>query len=94
MGKVHTNMNKILSGLLFTLLLFFPVNAAAREMKSDVPYLPMKQEVAAEMVRKANVGKDDLLYDLGCGDGLIVVTAAKKYGARGVGIDINPLRIE
>ncbi len=46
------------------------------------------------MLRMAEVGKDDVLYDLGCGDGRIVITAAKEMGTRGVGIDINPRRIE
>jgi SAM-dependent methyltransferase len=45
------------------------------------------------MLRIANVSKDDVVYDLGCGDGRIVITAAKMYGCRGVGIDINPERI-
>ena len=46
------------------------------------------------MLRLANVKKGDLVYDLGCGDGRIVITAAKKYGARGVGFDIDPDRIQ
>jgi len=46
------------------------------------------------MLKLANVTKSDVVYDLGCGDGRIVITAAKKYGARGVGIDINPERIK
>ena len=45
------------------------------------------------MLKLANVHKDDVVYDLGCGDGKIVIAAAKKYGARGVGIDIDPERI-
>ena len=46
------------------------------------------------MLQMAKVGKNDVLFDLGCGDGRIVVTAAQKYGARGVGVDINPERIK
>jgi cyclopropane fatty-acyl-phospholipid synthase-like methyltransferase len=46
------------------------------------------------MLDLANVTTGDTVYDLGCGDGRIVISAAKKYGARGVGIDINPARIE
>ena len=46
------------------------------------------------MLQVANVTKNDIVYDLGCGDGRIPVTAAKKYGARGVGIDIDPQRIK
>lgn len=60
----------------------------------DVPYVPTPDAVVARMLEVANVGPDDLLYDLGSGDGRIVVTAAKKYGARGVGYDLNPKRIE
>lgn len=62
-------------------------------LRLDVPYVPTPPEVVERMLSLANVGKDDLLYDLGCGDGRIVVTAAKERGARGVGIDLNPVRI-
>ena len=65
----------------------------AQEVDLDVPFVPTNYEVVDEMLRIADVGKDDILYDLGCGDGRIVVTAAKKYGARGIGIDIDPERI-
>lgn len=59
----------------------------------DVPYVPTPQEVVNRMLDLAKVGKNDVLYDLGCGDGRIVITAAKDRGARGVGIDLNPQRI-
>jgi ubiquinone/menaquinone biosynthesis C-methylase UbiE len=59
----------------------------------DVPYVPTPPEVVARMLEIGEVKKGDVLYDLGCGDGRIVVTAAKQYGARGVGIDIDPERI-
>ena len=60
----------------------------------DVPYVPTPEEVVDEMLKVANVTKDDVVYDLGSGDGRIVITAVKKYGAkRGVGVDINPERI-
>ncbi|WP_334187866.1 class I SAM-dependent methyltransferase [Noviherbaspirillum sp.] len=59
----------------------------------DVPYVPTPQPVVDKMLEMAKVSKKDLLYDLGCGDGRMVVTAAKKYGARGIGIDIDPKRI-
>ena len=62
--------------------------------KPDVIYVPTPQEVVDKMLELAEVTKDDLVYDLGCGDGRIIVTAAKKYGARGVGYDINPKRIK
>jgi SAM-dependent methyltransferase len=62
--------------------------------KLDVPYVPTPQTVVDAMLGLAAVKKDDVVYDLGCGDGRIVITAAKKYGARGVGIDIDPDRIK
>ncbi len=58
----------------------------------DVPYVPTPQPVVDKMLEMGKVGRNDRLFDLGCGDGRIVVTAAKR-GARGVGIDINPERI-
>ena len=60
----------------------------------DVPYVPTPTEVVARMLSMANVNKNDLLYDLGSGDGRIVITAAREYGARGVGYDLNPQRIK
>jgi precorrin-6B methylase 2 len=59
----------------------------------EVPYLPTTQVAVEAMLKLAGVTRDDVVYDLGCGDGRIVVTAAKLYGARGVGIDIDPQRI-
>ena len=59
----------------------------------DVPYVPTPQGVVDRMLAMGKVGKNDVLYDLGCGDGRIVVTAAKVHGARGTGIDLNPVRI-
>jgi SAM-dependent methyltransferase len=59
----------------------------------DVPYVPTPQPVVEEMLRLAQVGPDDLVYDLGSGDGRIVITAAERYGARGVGVDIDPARV-
>ena len=61
--------------------------------KLDVPYVPTPQQVVDAMLEMARVKKGDVVYDLGCGDGRIVVTAAKQHGARGVGIDIDPQRI-
>jgi SAM-dependent methyltransferase len=66
-------------------------NAPARQL--DVPFEPTPQNVVNKMLEIAKVNKDDLVYDLGCGDGRIVVTAAKRYGARGVGIDLDPQRV-
>jgi SAM-dependent methyltransferase len=60
----------------------------------EVPYLPTTQVAVEAMLKLAGVTQNDVVYDLGCGDGRIVVTAAKLYGARGVGIDIDPQRIQ
>ena len=60
----------------------------------DVIYVPTPPEVVHAMLTAAKVTKNDVVYDLGCGDGRIVVTAAKEFGARGVGIDIDPQRIK
>lgn len=59
----------------------------------DVPYEPSPQYVVDKMLELAGVTRNDLLYDLGCGDGRIVITAALKYGASGVGIDLDPQRV-
>lgn len=66
------------------------VNAA----QSSVPYVPTPQEVVERMLEMAKVGPHDYLIDLGSGDGRIVITAAKKFGARGFGVDLNPVRIK
>ena len=55
--------------------------------------MPTPQAVVDAMLRMANVTGKDVVYDLGCGDGRIPITAAERYGARGVGIDIDPRRI-
>jgi SAM-dependent methyltransferase len=59
----------------------------------DVIYVPTPEQVVDAMLKLANVHQGDVVYDLGCGDGRMVVRAAKQYGVRGVGIDINPERI-
>ena len=60
----------------------------------DVIFVPTPQEVVDAMLKLANVSASDLVYDLGSGDGRIPITAARTYGARGVGIDIDPQRIK
>jgi SAM-dependent methyltransferase len=60
----------------------------------DVRYEPSSPEQTRAMLQLAGVTKKDVVYDLGCGDGRLVITAAKEYGARGVGIDIDPQRIK
>lgn len=73
------------------MLLSGPVRA---ETGANVPYVPTPQAVVDRMLAMARVNAQDYLIDLGSGDGRIVVTAAKKYGARGFGVDLNPVRID
>lgn len=95
-------IKKSLIRLLFISLFILPFKVAGQEpwyeteynMGYDVPYVPTRYEVVDVMLKMANVSKDDIIYDLGCGDGRIVITAAEKIGAHGVGVDIDPQRIE
>jgi SAM-dependent methyltransferase len=66
---------------------------ATQTAPSLAPYVPTPRDVVDKMLELAEVKQSDVVYDLGCGDGRIVITAAEKYGARGVGIDIAPERI-
>ena len=61
--------------------------------QSLAPYVPTPQDVVERMLTLAHVGANDVVVDLGSGDGRLVVTAAKKFGAHGIGIDIDPARI-
>jgi SAM-dependent methyltransferase len=56
------------------------------------PWVPTPMSMVHKMLKMAEVGSDDIVYDLGCGDGRIIVTAARRYGARAVGIELDPLR--
>jgi SAM-dependent methyltransferase len=68
--------------------------APAAELRGpDVIFVPTPDEIVNTMLKMAAVTKKDMVYDLGCGDGRIVITAAQKYGARGVGVDIDPDRV-
>ena len=79
------------------LLLTVPLLAQTGQKRPDAPqlapYVPTPAEVVDRMLQLGNVGKNDVIYDLGCGDGRIPITAAKRFGARGVGVDIDPQRI-
>jgi SAM-dependent methyltransferase len=77
----------VLLPLLFSARLF-PQEMPAKY--PDVPYVPMPVEVIDELLKLANIQKSDVVYDLGCGDGRIVIAAARKYGAAATGIDIDP----
>jgi len=69
-------------------------NPAPDQVPINTPFVTSPPQIVDAMLGLAKVGSGDTVYDLGCGDGRIVISAAKKYGARGVGIDINPARIQ
>ena len=96
-------------GFLIAVLVVFPGCTSSNELSAtqalprpsttvkaplDVPYVPTPQNVVAKMLEMANVKRNDIVYDLGSGDGRIVITAAQKYGASGVGYDLDPKRIK
>jgi SAM-dependent methyltransferase len=72
----------------------FDLNLVRAQEGKIVPYVPTPQEVVERMLDLAQVKKGDVVYDLGSGDGRIVVTAAKKYGVKAVGFEIDPQRIK
>ena len=86
--------------LTLTCVLLAPDFAAEAQQKSapprepDVIFVPTPNDVVDKMLELADVKETDVLYDLGCGDGRIVITAAKKVGCQAVGYDINPQRVE
>lgn len=79
--------------LLFAFLFHSPCRPQEETVILDVPFVETPDEVVDMMLKMAGVDSSDLLYDLGCGNGKIVIAAAQKYGTRGVGIDLNPVRI-
>lgn len=89
-------MNSARCTLSFALIAFCAgaaAQTAAPKRSPDVPYVPTPQPVVEAMLKLGEVKSGDILYDLGSGDGRIPITAAKLYGVRGTGIDINPQRI-
>jgi SAM-dependent methyltransferase len=72
----------------------YQVNLLYAQEGKIVPYVPTPQEVVDRMLELAEVKKGDVVYDLGSGDGRIVVTAAKKYGVKAIGFEIDPQRIK
>ena len=88
-------MKKIFSTpcLIVLSLLLLATKTQAQD-KLDIPFVPSPMIVVERMLQLAEIKKDDLLYDLGSGDGRIVIQAAKQYGTRGIGIDMNPELVE
>lgn len=91
---------RMAAGLVLALTVAFPSQASWSFLDGplpgsdlDVPYVPTPRAVVDEMLRLADLDSDDLLFDLGSGDGRIVIAAAQQYGTRGIGIDLDPERI-
>jgi tRNA G37 N-methylase Trm5 len=81
---------RVVKPVILTLLLAAAASALQRLKPPDVRYVPTPQNVVEAMLEMAHVTSADVVYDLGSGDGRIPITAAQKYGARGVGIEIEP----
>jgi cyclopropane fatty-acyl-phospholipid synthase-like methyltransferase len=75
-------------------LLWFLLVPATVWPQDSIPFVPSPMLVVERMLQLAEVRKDDVLYDLGSGDGRIVIEAAKKFGVRGIGVDLNPTLVE
>jgi len=93
----------VLSAAMIAALLVFQRATVAGQAQQTLPppvrtpdifWVPTPDAVVTGMLKLANVGKNDVVYDLGCGDGKIVIAAVQQFGARGVGIDIDPQRIQ
>ena len=84
----------VLSALVATIATAQTTTVEPPAVRLDVPFVPTPEEVVAEMIKLAKVTKNDVIYDLGSGDGRIVIAAVKQSGARGVGVDIDPKRIQ
>jgi cyclopropane fatty-acyl-phospholipid synthase-like methyltransferase len=81
--------------LMLTLGLAAPAIAQQKPLREpDVIFVPTPAEVVTAMLKLANVTDKDVVYDLGCGDGMIVTAAAKEFNAHAVGVDINPVRVK
>jgi cyclopropane fatty-acyl-phospholipid synthase-like methyltransferase len=86
-------MQKLFSSILF-ISISFVAGAVAAQYQEEIPFVPTPIEVVDRMLELAEVKKGDVVYDLGSGDGRIVIRAAKKYGARAVGIEMDSLLLD
>ena len=87
----HKKLRRLVFPVLFATLLILtgPNNLAIQDATSLAPFVPTPQAVVDRLLELAEVSENDVVYDIGCGDGRIVITAAERYGSRGVGIDID-----
>ena len=99
-NKMPCRIRRYALGLCLGLLIFaLPITTngfethLSQDNPSLAPFVPSPYDVVQRMLTLAEVTRDDVVYDIGCGDGRIVITAAQRFGARGVGIDIDPQRI-
>lgn len=92
MRRRLTQASAALAGASLAPALILPRHAAAVRLPV-VPYVSTPPEVVRRMLALGRVDRGDTVYDLGCGDGRIVIEAARRHGARGVGIDLDPVRI-
>ena len=86
-------MSAVIVGATVSLAVAGEQATTSKQRSPDVVYVGTPHDIVAKMLELVNPKKTDIVYDPGCGDGRIVVMAAKKYGCRGVGIDLNPVRI-
>src|SRR5438128_12546882 len=84
----------LLSVIMLTGLTLPTMRSGQQEVDIHAPYVTTPLPVVDAMLQLAHTKRSDVVYDLGCGDGRIVIAAAKRYGAHGVGVDINPERIQ
>ena len=87
-------MKEKLSSLVVFWLLAFGIVEATAEFPEEIPFVPTPLEVIDKMLEMAQLQKNDVVYDLGSGDGRVVIRAAKKYGARGVGIEMDQMLLD
>ena len=87
-------MKKLLAAMVLSRALSLASNAAGADFPEEIPFVPTPIEVVDKMLELAAVKKGDVLYDLGSGDGRIVIRAAKKYGVRAVGIEMDQLLLK
>jgi SAM-dependent methyltransferase len=80
--------------MLLALGWYYAFNELKQHRQPDVPFVTTPHDVVERMLEMAEVRKGEMVYDLGCGDGRIVIAAAKRWGARGVGVDIDPILVE
>jgi cyclopropane fatty-acyl-phospholipid synthase-like methyltransferase len=87
--------SRLMPFVMLMMALAAPALAQQKPLRDpDVIFVPTPDKVVTAMLKLANVTAKDLVYDLGCGDGMIVTAAAKEFGAHAVGIDINPVRVK